>query len=303
VERFKTEDASSYDAVAESFGYFTELVTRPLADIMVARANPGTEGQILDVGTGSGVVALAAAARLGGRGSVTGVDLSDGLLRQARRNIAAAGLDQRIKLERADAEALPFAAQTFDAVLCLFALLHFPRPEMALAEMYRVLKPGGKLIIAIGSGPPLVSLRAWIHRLSRVPDLLRLRTGKLLLAPSHLDRLVDLHIPKTANEETQLAQNRGGRAAMAEKLVRAAGFAQMRTHWQARHLTLPTAEEFWDLQRTFSSIARKRLRGATPDQAAKVSRQFEAECRRVLENRGRLVYHYAAFYVEGTKPA
>jgi hypothetical protein len=90
---------------------------------------------------------------------------------------------------------------------------------------------------------------------------------------------------------------------MAEKLVRAAGFAQMRTHWQARHVTLPTAEEFWDLQRTFSSIARKRLRGATPDQAAKVSRQFEAECRRVLENRGRLVYHYAAFYVEGTKPA
>ena len=304
VEPFKVEDSSSYDAVAESFGHFTEMVTQPLAQTMVALADPSADAQILDVGTGSGIVALAAARRLGGRGCVTGVDLSDGLLAQASRNAAAAGLETRIHLRRGDAEALPFPDQSFDAVLCLFALLHFPAPQTALAEMYRVLKPGGRLVIGIGSAPPWNSIQGWMHRLSRLPDLIRLRTGKLLLAPAHLNRLVERHIPKpVASEETHLARGRAARAVAAAKLVRGAGFRQISTHWQGGHLVLDSAEEFWNLQRTFSSIARKRLRGATPQQQEIVRREFDSDCRRVLDKRGSLVYHYAAFYVHGSRPA
>jgi ubiquinone/menaquinone biosynthesis C-methylase UbiE len=297
VEPFKISDASSYDAVAENFGHFTELVTRPLAETLVSLASVGGNAQVLDVGTGSGIVALAAGRRLGGSGSITGVDLSDGLLAEARQNVAA-GLSTPVVLQSGDAEALPFPDQSFDAVLCLFALLHFPNPGIALSEMHRVLKPGGKLAIGIGSAPPWASIQGWTHRLSRLPDLIRLRTGRLLLAPAHLNSLVERHLPKpSAPEETHLARDRGARAPAAAKLVRAAGFNGIRTHWQGGHLVLNSAEEFWNLQRTFSSIARKRMREATPSQVAIVRRNFDADCRRVLSNRGKLVYHYAAFYL------
>jgi ubiquinone/menaquinone biosynthesis C-methylase UbiE len=302
VEPFKISDASSYDAVAENFGHFTELVTRPLAETLVSLASLGGNAQVLDVGTGSGVVALVAGRRLDGSGSITGVDLSDGLLAEASRNVAAAGLSTPILLKRADAEALPFPDQSFDAVLCLFALLHFPNPGIALSEMHRVLKPGGKLVIGMGSAPPWSAIQGWTHRLGRLPDLIRLRTGRLLLAPAHLNSLVERHLRKPSDpEETHLARDRGARAPAAAKLVRAAGFNRIRTHWQGGHLVLNSAEEFWNLQRTFSSIARKRLREATPSQVAIVRRDLDADCRRVLSNRGKLVYHYAAFYVMGTR--
>lgn len=106
------------------------------------------EGQrVLDVAGGTGVVALAAARR---GAQVTGSDLTPALLEHARENAKIAGA--AIDFVEADAEKLPFEDASFDVVLSQFGHMFAPRPEVAIAEMLRVLRPGGT--IAFSTWPP-----------------------------------------------------------------------------------------------------------------------------------------------------
>jgi ubiquinone/menaquinone biosynthesis C-methylase UbiE len=97
--------------------------------------------RMLDVGCGTGQASRRAAtiAR-----SVVGVDLSTEMLREA--TLLAGGRDE-VTFMRADAEALPFADESFTAVLCSNSLHHYPDPARGLDEMARVLEPGGKLVV------------------------------------------------------------------------------------------------------------------------------------------------------------
>jgi ubiquinone/menaquinone biosynthesis C-methylase UbiE len=98
--------------------------------------------QVLDVGCGNGYV-LAQYARHGAM--VHGVDLTPTAVRLCRQRFELAGL--RGEFEEADAEHLPFAEDTFDCVCSMGVLHHVPEPARAVAEIYRVLKPGGRLIV------------------------------------------------------------------------------------------------------------------------------------------------------------
>jgi hypothetical protein len=84
--------------------------------------------------------------------------------------------------------------------------------------------------------------------------------------------------------------------------VRDAGFKNLREHWEGHQARLETVADFWDIQRTFSSIARKRLNSATPDRVAAVREKFDALCGQVLERGGRLTYPFAAFIVAARRP-
>jgi hypothetical protein len=85
-------------------------------------------------------------------------------------------------------------------------------------------------------------------------------------------------------------------------LVQQAGFTGIRTAWQGHQFVIETVEEFWDLQRTFSSIARKRLSAAPPEKVEALRAAFVEQCRKVQSRGGRLVYPCAAFYVTATRP-
>lgn len=124
-----------------------ESLTTPPAAHLVRYAGVKTGQRVLDVGCGTGVVAITAA-RLGAR--VTALDLTPQLLERARENSCIAGVE--VDWHEGDAEALPFADAEFDVVLSQFAHMFAPRPEMATAEMLRVLKPGGTL--AFSTWPP-----------------------------------------------------------------------------------------------------------------------------------------------------
>ena len=140
--RFKIGDATSYDPVAAQFGRFAERLSAPLATRLIALAQLGHSPLILDVGTGTGLLACDAGKRFGSGGRVLGIDLSEGMLAVAKSTAARAGLDDRVAFARMDAECLGLEDGAFDAVLSLFALLHFPDPRSALREMFRVLRPG-----------------------------------------------------------------------------------------------------------------------------------------------------------------
>ncbi len=109
---------------------------------MLDLAGPLGGLDVLDVGCGSGAYALAAA---GAGGRVTGVDASPRAVEAARRRAAAAG--RRAAFLVGAASQLPFAAEQFDAVLAVAVLCFVPDPEEAVAEMARVLRPDGLLVL------------------------------------------------------------------------------------------------------------------------------------------------------------
>ena len=137
-----------------------EMWTTPPAASLVHHARIAPGARVLDVGCGTGVVAVTAARR-GAR--VTGLDLTPELLARARENAAIAEVE--IDWHEGDAEKLPFEDRAFDAVLSQFGHMFAPRPEVALAEMLRVLKPGGT--IAFSTWPPELGMGAMFAMISR----------------------------------------------------------------------------------------------------------------------------------------
>src|SRR5207248_4430286 len=111
-------------------------VTAPPAARLVGDAGIRPGLGVLDVGCGTGPVAITAA-RLGAR--VTGLDLTPELLEHARENARIAEIE--VEWHQGDAESLPFPDGSFDAVMSQFGHIFAPRPEVAVAEMLRVLKP------------------------------------------------------------------------------------------------------------------------------------------------------------------
>lgn len=150
-------------------------------DLILGMAGPVTTRRILDVGCGDGLLALC----LAGQGAhVTGIDVSPPMIAAAQRRFARHGNDAYLAV--AEVEALPFAADTFDAVIVNAVLCFIENPESALREMARVLKPGGTLIIGeLGRSNAWAVVRrikGWLG--SRVWRRARFRS------PSELRRLV-----------------------------------------------------------------------------------------------------------------
>jgi SAM-dependent methyltransferase len=124
-----------------------QAVTTMPAARLVAHAGIRTGARVLDAACGTGVVAVTAA-RTGAH--VTGLDLTPELLAAARLNAQTAQVS--VEWHEGDVEALPFDTASFDVVVSQFGHMFAPRPEVAIAEMLRVLKPGGT--IAFSTWPP-----------------------------------------------------------------------------------------------------------------------------------------------------
>jgi arsenite methyltransferase len=119
-----------------------DALSRRLAHLCGLR--PGA--RVLDAASGRGRTARLLAAEFGAE--VTGVELSAQSVAAAQAEAEAAGLGRRVRFVTGDAAALPAASGAFDAVVCECALCLFPRKEHAVAEMRRVLRPGGVVAIA-----------------------------------------------------------------------------------------------------------------------------------------------------------
>lgn len=152
----------SYDDVSETYERIhAPRFAEPARDL-VALAAPSEGARVLDVGTGTGVTAEAAAALIGSRGVVVGADLSTGMVRTGHRArpsirlVAASGID------------LPFAGGAFDVVVANFVVSHFTNYETGLYEMIRVLRPGGRLALSAWSDLKDELQQAWTEVISEV---------------------------------------------------------------------------------------------------------------------------------------
>jgi len=115
---------------------------------LLALASPAEGEQVLDIACGTGLVSLEAARAVGPRGRVLGIDLSERMVDAAERRARDLGLSN-CSFSRMDAEMLALPNASFDVVLCALGLMYMPNPERALREMSRVLRPGGRLSLAV----------------------------------------------------------------------------------------------------------------------------------------------------------
>jgi SAM-dependent methyltransferase len=210
--------AGTYDAL---MARATALAVEPLLD--AAGVGPGV--RVLDVGCGLGALAAAAAAR---GAIVTGVDLADGMLAEARRRHPA------IEFVHGDAEALPFADGAFDVALGAFVVNHLPHPERAASELARVAR---RVVLAMWGPEDEVAILGLPAR--AVADL----AANVPPGPDSL-RFADA---------TELTALLGGDASLTELRTR---------------LHVETLDELWDGVRGGTVRTAARLAAATPEQLA-----------------------------------
>jgi SAM-dependent methyltransferase len=143
-EAFKQFERDGYSRVAEGYDKATAPVTSLVNDAILDAVGTGRGTRLLDVACGPGWLS-AAALQLGAM--VTGVDFAKHMLTIARARCPEA------EFHDGDAENLPFEAGRFDAVVCSLGFPHFPNPERAIAEAFRVLTPGGRYAFTCWTPP------------------------------------------------------------------------------------------------------------------------------------------------------
>jgi ubiquinone/menaquinone biosynthesis C-methylase UbiE len=144
ADAFNAFEAAGWEARAAGYDHFFGAFTSRLVDPLLDAAEVGRGVRVLDVASGPGYAAAQAAER---GASVAGVDIAEAMTALASR------LHPQVEFVYGNAEALPFTDESFDAVVGNFALLHLGRPEQAVAEFVRVLKPGGRLALTVWDAP------------------------------------------------------------------------------------------------------------------------------------------------------
>ena len=150
LDAFNTFEATGWERQARTYGDVVGRVTSRLVDPLLDAAGVGPGRRVLDLATGPGYAAAAAVAR---GADVVAVDVAPAMVELARR--LHPGLDVR----QADAEALPFRDADFDAAVSNFVVPHLGRHDRAVAELVRVLRPGGCLALTTWDTPDRARLQ------------------------------------------------------------------------------------------------------------------------------------------------
>lgn len=148
--------------------------------MVVDRAEVKPGNHILDVCCGTAKLTMQLADSVGPTGKVTGLDFSENMIAIGEQHVASHPYKESITLMQGNAMSLPFADQQFDAVTVAWGLRNVPELEVALREMIRVLKPGGKLVSLDMSKPsaPIFKQAYWLYFEKIVPIMGEMGAGK-----------------------------------------------------------------------------------------------------------------------------
>ena len=281
----KRADARSYDARAAEFAELTELYSTKIAARMLDIAGVKSGERLLDLGTGTGLLARVAAAR---GADAVGIDHSAGMLDQAQASAGKEGVGGRTQFLAMDAEGLEFDDASFDVTVSLFVLRHLPNPLAAAREMYRTLRPGGRLVVTIGARPNPFSPGSFPAALGAASDRFQAALGRRLLSPGSLREFL-------RNAGLELGGEHASHTHLGDvpDLLRSAGFAQVHQHWWSERHSL-SAEEFWNVQAVFDSDARSALTACDEGRQEELRRRFVEACRKRFRRGHQLVYRTGA---------
>jgi len=152
----KEQVASMFDSIAKKYDFLNRFLSLGIDQIWRKKAIANFKGapihHLLDVATGTADMALMAYQQIKPH-RITGMDISEGMMQYGRIKIAQKGLSDIIELKSGDSIAIPFEENTFDGAMVAFGVRNFADLEKGLAEMYRVLTPGSKIVILEFSQP------------------------------------------------------------------------------------------------------------------------------------------------------
>ncbi len=167
----KEQVADMFDDIAHRYDFLNRFLSggldigwRKKALGYLSDLKPKT---ILDVATGTADVAIMASALLK-PDAITGIDISDGMLEIGRKKINKLGLQNTIELLNGDSETITFKTASFDAVTVAFGVRNFQHLEKGMAEILRVLKPGGKLVVLEFSKPKIPLVKSFYNLYMKV---------------------------------------------------------------------------------------------------------------------------------------
>jgi ubiquinone/menaquinone biosynthesis C-methylase UbiE len=227
--KMKAALAGIYDVLAPAYERAVVPVFRPIAKRMLQFIDLRPGWQVLDAGTGTGLVALLGAPRVGKSGKMIGVDASEKMLELARRKAGQFGLSQ-CEFRVGDLESLDLPDAQFHAVLSQFAL-HHTDPAKSLREFHRVLMPGGILVVQEWAETPHTPNQVIFDVLAkyRVAEA----SGVLAFVRAQSEHAYDLG--KVAQPETMTG------------LFRAAGFSDVQARIEPHSLRVANAEAVVEL--------------------------------------------------------
>lgn len=155
ADAIREQQRETWDRFSVGWTKWDDLVLRmlePVASEMIESLELREDGQHLDIASGTGEPGLSIAAHLP-KGRVVLTDLSAGMLATASANAQARGLTN-VEVRECGVDALPFEDASFDAISCRFGFMFFPDIPGAVAELLRVLRPGGRFSTAVWAAPP-----------------------------------------------------------------------------------------------------------------------------------------------------
>jgi ubiquinone/menaquinone biosynthesis C-methylase UbiE len=137
-----------WDKASGEYERYWRDALEPVKARVLALADIQAGERVLDVACGTGLVTFPAAQAAGPAGAVVGADLSEDMVRRAAEQARARGVTNAT-FERMDAEDLQCEPHAFDLVLCALGLMYVPDPQKAVAEMHRMVRPGGRVVVAV----------------------------------------------------------------------------------------------------------------------------------------------------------
>jgi ubiquinone/menaquinone biosynthesis C-methylase UbiE len=203
-----------YSTTADGYDTLFARVTRLFIPALLQAARITSGHHVLDVATGTGAAAQAAAAVVGPGGSVIGGDISPSMLNVARRNLQGTG----IGLELLDGHALPYGDGRFDAVICQLGLMFFDDQVLGLSEFRRVLRVGGWTAVSVTPAPE----RSLFGRIGAV---------------------IGRHVPAKAEMFNRLFSIPD--AACLDDLLTGAGFRDVHVQSESREITFASFDDYF----------------------------------------------------------